>query len=204
MALNRSNKYPGRFSAPTVTRPQGAFKNRTSPTAQDGSYLEQDWANDWDGFFARMLTVAGITPNGNVDSGSSSQYFDAMVAAIKANLGTAAQRNVGTAANQIPDISNFTSGTSGTAGWMRFPNAFLVQYGYIVTSSTAQVNVTFPVAFSASVAGGGAAYSITATAAANISATASGSTLGSISGLRTFNTSGAQQSNGVFWMATGF
>ncbi|QDH45625.1 hypothetical protein AAM22_gp50 [Pantoea phage vB_PagM_AAM22] len=86
MALNRSNKYPGRFLAPTAARPQGAFKNRTSPTAQDGSYLEADWANDWDGFFARILTVAGVTPNGNVDSGTASQLYDALLSAMPGRL----------------------------------------------------------------------------------------------------------------------
>lgn len=86
MALNRSNKYPGRFLAPTTARPQGAFKNRTSPTAQDGSYLEADWANDWDGFFARILTVAGVTPNGNVDSGTASQLYDALLSAMPGRL----------------------------------------------------------------------------------------------------------------------
>ena len=58
MALKRNERYPGRFGNPNAAHPQGAFKNRTSPTSQDGSYLESDWANDWDGFFARLLTVA--------------------------------------------------------------------------------------------------------------------------------------------------
>lgn len=125
MALNRSNKYPGRFSPPTTARPQGAFKNRTSPTAQDGSYLEADWANDWDGFFARILNVAGISPNGTVDSGTSSQYFDALVAAIKVNLGTAAVRNVGIGVNQIPDMNSFQAGQ----GWQKLPGGTIIQQG---------------------------------------------------------------------------
>lgn len=78
MALKRNERYPGRYSNPTTDHPQGAFKNRTAPSAQDGSYLEQDWTNDWDGFFGRLLTVAGITPNGNVDTALSSQYYDAL------------------------------------------------------------------------------------------------------------------------------
>lgn len=78
MALKRNETYPGRFSNPTDDHPQGAFKNRSAPGAQDGSYLEQQWANDWDGFFGRLLTLAGVTPNGNVDTASSSQYYDAL------------------------------------------------------------------------------------------------------------------------------
>lgn len=78
MALNRDVRYPGRFDAPTTARPQGAFKNRSAPGAKDGSYLERDWANDWDGFFGSLLRSAGMTPNGTPDTALSSQYFDAL------------------------------------------------------------------------------------------------------------------------------
>ena len=86
MALDRSNRYPGRFENPSAAHPQGAFKNRTSPTAEDGSYFEADWANDWDGFFARILTVAGVTPNGVIDTGSASQLYDALLSAMPGRL----------------------------------------------------------------------------------------------------------------------
>lgn len=86
MALKRNERYPGRFSNPTTASPQGAFKNRTSPTAEDGSYFEADWANDWDGFFARVLNVAGITPNGTVDNGTNSQLYDALMTATPGRL----------------------------------------------------------------------------------------------------------------------
>lgn len=86
MALDRSNRYPGRFENPTTEQPQGAFKNRTSPTAEDGSYFEADWANDMSGFFARVLNVAGVTPNGTVDSGTDSQLYDALMTATPGRL----------------------------------------------------------------------------------------------------------------------
>lgn len=82
MALKRNETYPGRFSNPTPDHPQGAFKNRSAPGAQDGSFCEQQWANDWDGFFSSLLDAAGITPNGNVDGVGSSQYFDALKTAM--------------------------------------------------------------------------------------------------------------------------
>lgn len=78
MALKRNERYPGRFENPTTEQPQGAFKNRTSPTAEDGSYFEADWANDWSGFFERLLTLADITPDGSVDTALDSQYYDAL------------------------------------------------------------------------------------------------------------------------------
>lgn len=150
MALKRNERYPGRFANPTSAHPQGGFKNRSSPSAQDGSYLEADWANDWDGFFSRLLTVASLTPNGAVDSASSSQYFDALVAAIKLNLGTAATRNVGTAATNIPDISSFTSNLQ-SSGYQKLPGGLIVQWDNVtaglINSPTNGTLYTFPIAF---------------------------------------------------------
>ena len=78
MALKRNERYPGRFENPTTEQPQGAFKNRTSPPAEDGSYFEADWANDMSGFFGAILSNAGVSPNGSVDTASSSQVYDAL------------------------------------------------------------------------------------------------------------------------------
>ncbi|MEK2607683.1 hypothetical protein WLF18_00995 [Pseudomonas shirazensis] len=78
MALKLNERYPGRFDSPSAGYPQGAFKNRTTPTAKDGSYLEKDWANDKEGFFQSLLSDAGLVANGSVDSVGNSQYFDAL------------------------------------------------------------------------------------------------------------------------------
>src|SRR5690625_5075921 len=82
MAINLDERYPGRANPKTLSYPQGSFKNRTSPTSKDGTYLEQDWANDFLGFFQRMMVDAGITGNDQVDTAESSQYFDALVRAV--------------------------------------------------------------------------------------------------------------------------
>lgn len=79
MALQRDVKYSGRYEAATPEQPQGAFKNRTSPTSQDGSYMEKDWLNDWSGFMSSLLEANGITPNGLVDEVGASQYFQGML-----------------------------------------------------------------------------------------------------------------------------
>jgi hypothetical protein len=78
MALKRNERYPGRFDNPSNEHPQGAFKNRSAPNAKDGTYLERDWANDWDGFFASLLKNAGMTANGSIDTALNSQYFKAL------------------------------------------------------------------------------------------------------------------------------
>lgn len=86
MALQRDTKYPGRFTTATTAHPQGPFKNRTSSTSQDGSYLEKDWLNDWDGFFGSLLSNAGLTPDGNVDAVGASQYYTALSTILSTNF----------------------------------------------------------------------------------------------------------------------
>lgn len=88
MALILPFRYPGRFNNPNGEYPQGSFKNRSSPTAKDGSYLEKDWANDWAAFFQSLMVDAGIAANGNVDKVGSSQYFDALKSVIQNNIST--------------------------------------------------------------------------------------------------------------------
>jgi hypothetical protein len=58
--LKLNERYPGRFNNPSSDYPEGSFKNRTAPASKDGSYLEQDWANDREGFFQSLLAAAGI------------------------------------------------------------------------------------------------------------------------------------------------
>jgi len=58
-------------------------------------------------------------------------------------LKSAAQRDVGTGTNQIPDMNSFTSGTN----WMKFPSGKIIQYGYQTSSSSGSVVVSFPIPF---------------------------------------------------------
>src|SRR5690606_16680460 len=83
MALNLDERYPGRANGKTLAYPQGSFKNRTSPNSQDGTYLEQDWANDWAAFFQSLIAKAGFTANGDVDTVGASQYFDALIETVR-------------------------------------------------------------------------------------------------------------------------
>lgn len=82
MALNRSEHYPGRFLATTSEHPQGAFKNRTSPTSNDGTYFHADWATDIAALHEAILTNAGETPNNSIDTATDNQVFNALVKVI--------------------------------------------------------------------------------------------------------------------------
>lgn len=131
MALKLNERYPGRFNSPTTQYPQGSFKNRTAPGAKDGSYLEQDWANDALAFLSSLLSGAGLTANGSVDTVGASQYYDALkkiflqinnnlsdltnksAARSALELGTAATRDAGTGAGQLMPVGSFGVGGTG-------------------------------------------------------------------------------------------
>lgn len=122
MALQRDTHYPGRYSTGDAAHPQGAFKNRTTPTSQDGSYLEKDWLNDWDGFFASLLDETGMTPDGNIDAVGASQYFSA--------------------------LQSITKGTYVTElnGYQKLPSGLIIQWGYGLSDTDGREN-TFPITF---------------------------------------------------------
>lgn len=105
MAINLDEKYPGRAQPKSVRYPQGAFKNRTAPDSQDGTYLEQDWANDMSGFLQWLLANAGITANGDVDNALASQYAEALKILINDT------------AVPTASVSAF-AGSSAPSGWL--------------------------------------------------------------------------------------
>lgn len=69
----------------------------------------------------------------------------ATVADVLTYLGlkSAAQRDVGTGTNQIPDMASFAAGP----GWMKLPSGKIIQYGYQTSSSSGSVVVNFPIPF---------------------------------------------------------
>ncbi|HFK3161588.1 TPA: hypothetical protein ACG1JL_004630 [Escherichia coli] len=66
---------------------------------------------------------------------------------INIGLGEAAKRNVGTGANQIPDMSSFMLSAS-VPGYQKLPSGLIIQWGPIDVPLTSQDTVTyFPIAF---------------------------------------------------------
>ena len=144
MTLNLQNKYPGRFDPVSVDYPQGKFKNRSSPTAHDGSYMERDWLNDWAGFFGAMLSSASVVPNGTVDTAQSSQLYNALWAVIMKSL---PKRSFsGNDFIRIPDV----------------PGGLIIQWGYVDISSGG--SWIFPTVFPNTLLGFSAIHGPTATA----------------------------------------
>lgn len=112
MALKLNETYPGRFNNPSAEYPQGSFKNRTTPTSEDGSYFEEQWANDQLAFLSSLLEGAGEVPNGLVDEVGDSQYYDALKAIIASNIPYAIDTGAANAyvATYAPALAALTTG----------------------------------------------------------------------------------------------
>lgn len=129
--------------------------------------LPAEWFNTIQRELISVLSAAGITP----DSDKFDQVATAVsklitaggflktannlseiktagtvaLAATRENLGlgTAATKNVGTGAGQIPDMNSFTSG----AGWVKYPDGTIIQRGRANSSDAGYALVNFPVPF---------------------------------------------------------
>ncbi|ALL87034.1 TPA: hypothetical protein ACH91X_003266 [Escherichia coli] len=84
----------------------------------------------------RALLLSRKNPFGDIKSDGTVK-----TALENLGLGEAAKRNVGTGENQIPSMSEWTSGT----GWNRDPSGRIIQRGFAMTSS--QTNILFPIPF---------------------------------------------------------
>lgn len=168
MALTLPNRYPGRFNPPSAEYPQGSFKNRTAPGALDGSYLEQDWANDKEGFFQSLIAAAGLTPSDLPDEVGASQYYDALLDIIAdqvsipdatetvkgvVELATDAEAQAFTA-NKAIDGAKLNTAFKGvnqllaTSGYQKLPGGLIMQWGVHTTLVGASgITKTFPIAF---------------------------------------------------------
>lgn len=93
--------------------------------------------------FAATMTnaLAGKQPLDNTLTELSGKSVAALLNYL--GLKSAAQRDVGTGTNQIPDMASFAAGP----GWMKFPSGKIIQYGYQTSSSSGSVIVNFPIPF---------------------------------------------------------
>lgn len=145
MAMKWPDRYPGRWSPTSADYPQGKFKNRTSPTAKDGSFCEMDWANDWAGFIGAILRNGNVTPNGSIDTAQQSQIYSALIGGI---VKTAGLRDVGAGSGQIPDMSYFSGEKSLRSMHQYLPGGVLIQLITVdVAASSTLQDIPFRVLF---------------------------------------------------------
>ncbi|WP_230324128.1 carbohydrate-binding protein [Citrobacter amalonaticus] len=166
-----------------------------------------EWHAAQEYYIGSLCVRAGETysslENGNVGSAPPSAKWTPVLTSKNGltNLGLkeAAKRDVGTGANQIPDMNSFSSGSSGSGQWIRLPNGVLIQWGTIAnTLTTGGYNVTYPTPFSEQ-----PSFSLSVTASTPILATAVNTTTTVLNGVSTWNLQGSRQTNSVSWMAIG-
>ncbi|WP_407201039.1 phage tail protein [Citrobacter freundii] len=63
------------------------------------------------------------------------------------NLKSAANRSVGNSANQIPDMSYFTTGETSAGRWAKLPSGLIIQAGFGLTGSAGTATVNLPIPF---------------------------------------------------------
>lgn len=78
MAIKIFERYGPRANPADGDYPNGSIKNESSPGTDDGTPLEKDWGNDYEGWSAALLDEAGITASGAPDTVNASQRMDAM------------------------------------------------------------------------------------------------------------------------------
>ncbi|OZI78745.1 gp53-like domain-containing protein [Bordetella genomosp. 6] len=164
MAINLDERYPGRANGKTLSYPQGSFKNRTSPTAKDGTYLEQDWANDQLAFFQSLIKAAGLTANGTVDIVGASQYFDALESILDAATPDATESikgliQIATSAEaqalinnakvltpkKLADAFKGSNQSLMPAGYQVYPGGQIKQWQFVDVANGA--TITYPIPF---------------------------------------------------------
>ncbi|HGB9361071.1 TPA: phage tail protein [Escherichia coli] len=101
--------------------------------------------------FATTMTnaLAGKQPLDNTLTALSGKSVAALLEYL--GLGEAAKRDVGTSANQIPDMSGFTRNLVNN-GWQKFPGGLVIQWGMGgMPAGVLTGDVTFPIAFPSTV-----------------------------------------------------
>ncbi|MCV4306167.1 gp53-like domain-containing protein [Escherichia coli] len=97
----------------------------------------------------QFIANSGADALDNADvNGLVTKFTNALTANL--SLGNASKRDVGTGANQIPDMNSFAS-TRASSGYQKLPSGVIVQWGAALAGvgSTAGTGntVSFPVAF---------------------------------------------------------
>jgi hypothetical protein len=77
MAINLNTRYPDNSDVDSEYL-VGKARNESFDGAKDYFPLEATWVNELLGFFSALLHNASLTPDGNPETKSASQYFDAI------------------------------------------------------------------------------------------------------------------------------
>ncbi|BCL49793.1 hypothetical protein [Citrobacter koseri] len=155
---------------PPINTPDNLFHDGNPVTGELGTLVTAEWLNNYQGATRdlqsellsilaeaninpessalqlltaiRALTLSRSNPFGDIKNDGAAAISKALE---NLGLGEAAKRNVGTGANQIPDMSSFIS-SSGESGYQRLPGGKLIVWGRAtvsLSSNTVTLNASF-------------------------------------------------------------
>lgn len=79
MAIDLTTVYPGQVDPASPDYPLGEPRNIVIPGDGTGTPLDEQWLQDYAGFFQAVLDAAGVTASGVPDTAIDSQYLDALL-----------------------------------------------------------------------------------------------------------------------------
>lgn len=109
----------------------------------------------------QFIANSGVDALDNADvNGLVTKFTNALTTNL--SLGNAATKNVGTGANQIPDMNSFNN-SLGSSGYQKFPGGLILQWGSANVSGSSgtvqNIDITFPISFSSAFRIASAVYS---------------------------------------------
>jgi hypothetical protein len=121
MAINPEARYAGKIAPSSLDYPYGSARNIASPGDGTGTPWEAALVNDIFGFQQALLSLAGVTPSGNPDKATASQYFEALwtllnLRAITYNLTSDANYTLTADQNLYKSVTITDTGGVLTAG----------------------------------------------------------------------------------------
>lgn len=174
-----------RIEAPGATV-DNKFTEGDPATSVPATEVAADWLNAVQEELAAVIIAAGLPLKT-----AATETSDQLLAAIAA-LRTAAF----TGSNQslMPN------------GYQKLPGGLILQWGKFVTNATADVSVTFPIAFPSKLLSLVATNYIgdNATRDSNVMLRANGSDQTTVFSASSYNTAGAKLAENIYWLAIGY
>ncbi|EOH3000003.1 hypothetical protein ACL0YQ_001536 [Citrobacter freundii] len=151
--ISHPSSDPGAFSQ--VNSPDGSvylfIANNDSWGAQkaDGTSipLPLERGGSGAGTASGARTAFGLGDSATKNVGTTAGTVAAGDDSRLVNLKSAANRSVGNGANQIPDMSYFTTGETSSGRWAKLPSGLIIQAGFGLTASNGTATVNLPIPF---------------------------------------------------------
>lgn len=118
--------------------PDGRIRDSNPPAARNGTRITEAVLGDMFQIFLKLLRDAGITPNGNADTDSNSQYLQALVAKIRETTASTTQNGTVELATNT-EVNNGTAGRVVTADGLNQRAATTALTGLVELATNAEV-----------------------------------------------------------------